>query len=497
MRARLVIAALVVAVVVVGASFEAYETYLAPASGCPSTPSGTITRSQTTKAVFGGVTEFTISGQDRYPSALAVAPDGSVWSVEWGVPGVAHLYPGNGTLVEYAWKGYPKPSPAEFCTPPVSSSGIALWDGRVWGTDTFGSAIVGVNPSDGSNVLLNTTSKIQPYWLAVGPDGNLWFTSDNVSPPQYLGRVFPNMTVSPITLKGMGDDIPLQVTFVNSTLAFMAAINQSTNKTTGGCVCNGHIYAFNPSQVGSSVTPELIGGDFNLILPTSLAYSQGRVWVTQHGASAVVSYDLSTGLWTKYPTSRVPWTNTTLPYFIDANGNSVWFNEHYANKMAIIDAANGTMTELSASNPPASTYKGIQNDEYVALAGGRFWFASLTGNYIGFIDQSYRPSFQVALGGPDSATISPGGNATFALRVTGSWSAPMSVSASDSESYSSIPSQIHIAPSAPEVPAGVSSYRLGLEISVAKSTPAGNYTVDVTVTDGGIQQTAFLFLTVS
>lgn len=495
MRTRLAILAIIIAAIIVVASFEVYETYSAPSTGCLSIPGGSVVRSQTTKSTFGAVTEFNIPGLDRYASALTVAADGSVWFAEEGVPGVAHLYPNNGTLVEYAWKGYHKPIPAEFCGPPVSSSGTALWDGKVWAADQFGSALVGVNPADGSNILLNTTSKVLPYWLTVGPDGNLWFTSDNYNPPQYLGRVFPNMTVSLIGLSGMGADIPLQVDFVNSTLAFIVGLNLSGNKTVS-CFCDGHVYSFDPSEVSSTIAPTLVGGDFNIIEPTSLSYSQGRVWVTQHAASAVVSYDFATGAWTTYPTSRVPWTNATLPYFIDANGGLVWFNEHYANKMAVINPGMGTLTEISASNPPASTYKGIQNDEYIALSGGRLWFSSLTGNYIGFVNESYRPGFQVEFKGSNMLSILPGEVASLQMQVSGAWSAPMNVSVSDSESYSSVPNLIHITPAVSTIPLATSSFSFSVDITAAHSIKAGNYTVAVTVTAGGVQQTAYLFLTI-
>jgi streptogramin lyase len=495
MRKELAVLAIVVAVILAATSFEVYQTYFTAPSGCLSIPSGTIVRSQTTITTFGPMTEYDIPGMDRYPAALTVAPDGSVWFVEWEVPGVAHLYPNNYTLVEYAWKGYPKPNQVDFCSPSVASSGIALWQGRVWAADQYGSAIVGVNPSTGSTVLLNTTSKVQPYWLAVGPDGDLWFTSDNYSPPQYIGRVFPNMTMSLMRLSSMGDDIPLQFEFVNSTLAFVAAINESGNKTVS-CFCDGHIYSFNPSEVSANITTTRVGGDFKLTLPTSVSFSQGRIWVAQHYASSVVSYDLATGTWTTYPTSRVTYTNVTLPLEMDANGSMVWFDEHYANKMAMIDPVAGTLTEISASNPPVSTAEGIQNDEFIALSGGRLWYTSLSGNYVGFLNESYRPNFQLAFQGTNAASIRPGTNASFSLQVSGTWSVPMNVSVSDSESYSGIPSLIHITPSVSAIPMGASSFSLSLDIAVAQSIVAGNYTVAVTATNGDVQQTAYLFLTI-
>jgi streptogramin lyase len=485
-------AAIAIVAIVALASFVLYETYF-QAPNCPTLPGGAVVRTQTSTSSFGPIKEYYIPGQERFASAVTTAPDGSVWFVEQDVPGVGHLYPRNGTLVEYSWMGYNKPFPP-FCGPRVSSSGIALWGGKVWAADQFGNAIVGVNPADGSMTLLNTTSKVQPYWLAVGPDGNLWFSSNNV--PSYIGRIFPNDTISLIGLSGIGTDSPLQLEFVNSSLAFMAAVNLAANSTTGACICDGHIYSFDPSTSSSNIRPILVGGNYKLTLPTSVSYSAGRVWVAQHGASSVVSYDFASKIWIKYPTSRVPWTNITLPYFVDANGPKVWFNEHYANKLAFIDTDTGTLTEISASNPPASSYQGIQNDEFFTRAAGGVWFTSLSGNYVGFLDSTYSSSYQIGLRSSDKMLIAPGGNGSVTVSVSGTWNTSLRVSVSDSESYSSVPNLIHMIPTVSQVPAGNNPYTFSIKVNVDHSVKLGSYTLAVTLTSGGIQQTAYLFLSV-
>src|SRR5438876_9419388 len=75
-------------------------------SACPSSSStgNHIIKSQLQTATFGAVTKFQLSSPGRAPNAITVAPDGSVWFGEQGIPGVGHLYP-NGTLVEYRWPG--------------------------------------------------------------------------------------------------------------------------------------------------------------------------------------------------------------------------------------------------------------------------------------------------------------------------------------------------------------------------------------------------------
>jgi streptogramin lyase len=490
-----VVAAVAVIAVVAVSTFSVYEYYYLPLSECDPVRPGTPLVSSLSKVTFGGVTEYMLPSQGRAPNAVTTAPDGSIWFAEQEVPGVAHFYPNNGTLVEYAWPGYPTPQPPD-CLYSASVSGIAMWDGKVWAADEYNNAILGVNPADGSTVRINATSNAEyPYWLAVGPDGDLWYTSDSIDTPAALGRISPNGTLSVIELKGMGTDEPLQLTFVNSSLAFLAAYNQAENKTTKTCICNGHIYSFDPSNVTSTMTPAVVGGGFTLQIPTSVSYSDGRIWVAQHLPSSVVSYDLATGVWTTYPTSTVPWS-TTLPLAIDANGTRVWFNEHYANKMAVLDSSAGTLTEISESNPPASSGSGIQNDESFAIGNGGIWFTSWSGNYIGFIDGSYAPAFQISVNGNNTVIMSPGQSASIPFRVTGTWSSTLTLDESDSENYGSIPKLIQLTPSVKEIPAGSSPFTLTVNMALAQSIQPGRYVVAVTVTDGGVQQSAYVFLEV-
>jgi len=493
---RELLAVLVLASILI-ASFAAYEIYYAnPGPSCQAIQGGTSVRSQTSKVQFGAVTEYKLPGLDRWPNAVTTSPDGSVWFTEEEVPGVAHLFPNNGTLVEYAWPGYSVPKLPD-CIPNAISFGIAFWNGRVWAADELGNKMIGVNPSDGSAVSVDTTGRAPlPYWLAAGPDGNLWFTSD--STPARLGRIEPNMSLDVINLQGLGQENPIQLDFVNSSLAYFSAINLSDNSTTHSCICTGHIYSFNPELVSSTISPVKVGGSFTLVLPLSVSYSKDGLWVAQHGSSSVVEYNFTTGAWTRYPTSIVSWVDTTLPYEIQADGGRVWFNEHYANKIALLNPSAGTLVEYSESRPPASGANDIQNDESIDAVSGGIWFTSLSGNYVGFVDSNYDPGFQFAAAGSNTKTVPPGGNASFTLRLTGSWSGPLTVNASDSENPQSIPGSIQITPSSSSIPpSGSVPVDLGVKVKVGQTARQGDYTVAVTVTNGEVQETAYLFIQVS
>jgi len=495
MIGKRVIAAVAVLAIVAVASLAAYELYYAGGLPCGAIPAGSIVRTQASESQFGAVTEYQLPGVDRYPNAIVAATDGSVWFAEDEAPGVAHLYPNNRTIVQYAWPNYPTPQPPD-CSFSASVSGIAIWNGRVWGADEYGNVIIGVDPSDGKSVTLNTTSSADyPYWLAVGKDGDLWFTSDNT--PAKLGRIFPNMSMQIINLSGMGNDEPLTLDFVNATLAYLSSVNISELPSTSTCVCSGHIYSFNPTNVSATIAPTVVGAGFNLILPTDAAYSGGSLWVAQHDASNVVRYDIDAGTWTTYPTSTVSYVPITLSLETAAEGGEVWFNEHYANKMAVINPSSDILTEYSESTPPASNYTEIQNDLSIATADGGAWFTSLSGNYVGFVNGTYNPGWRIAVAGVDSATVAPGGNASFAMAITGSSSTPLGVSVSDSENQTSTPKLIRIVPSASAVPAGgPTAYQLGVQVFVGQTVRPGDYTLAVTLTGGLTQQTAYYFIKV-
>ena len=492
---RKALAAVAILAIVAVASFSVYELYYTGGSSpCGAIPGGSEARVQTTETQFGAVTEYQLPGADRYPNAIVNASDGSVWFAEDELPGVAHLFPNNGTVVEYAWPNYPTPQPPD-CISSASASGIALWQGRVWAADEYSNSILGVNPAGGSTVVINTTAKADyPYWLAVGPDGDLWFTSDNA--PAKIGRIAPNMSMQVISLSGTGEDEPLTLAFVNSTLAYISSVNLS-GPTPASCYCNGHIYSFDPSNLSETITPTVVGSGYNLTLPTDATFLDGSVWVPQHDASNLVKYDVDKGTWTTYPTSTVSYSLVTLALETAAQDGKIWFNEHYANKIGEIDPAANTLVEYSESNPPITNDTQIQNDVSIAVANGGVWFTSQTGNYVGFANGSYNPGWRVTPGGEDSATVLPGGNASFTVGVSGSWQTPLGVSVSDSENLTSTPRLIRVTPSAASVAAGGTTYSLVVTVAVGTAVRPGVYTVAVTLTGGLTQQSAYFFIDVT
>ncbi len=82
------------------------------------------------------------------------------------------------------------------------------------------------------------------------------------------------------------------------------------------------------------------------------------------------------------------------------------------------------------------------------------------------------------------------------LQVSGTWSTGLRVQVSDSENFTSIPSSISIKPDKTIVPSGSGSVPLDIILSTKGNLQPGRYTVGVTVTDGLVYRTAFVFVTV-
>lgn len=188
---------------------------------------------------------------------------------------------------------------------------------------------------------------------------------------------------------------------------------------------------------------------------------------------------------------------STLPYFVDASGSRVWFNEHYGNKIALLDPTLGTLTEFSEANPPVTNATKIHDDLTVAATETGLWFTSTTADYIGFVDGSYALPFSMGVAGSNQLTIAPGSSAIVQFQVSGTWGRALTVKVSDSENITSVPNRMSIQPESSSIPAGSGRVYLRVTVTAAGSLTPGRYTIAVTVTDGLVYQTAYVFATVT
>jgi streptogramin lyase len=465
--------------------FYSYQR-LNPAPSCAS-PLGSekILRTQLAPpTTIGGVTEFALPSPLRAPNGLTVSPDGSVWFGEQSVAALAHFYPDNRTLVEYAW-------PYSYAAPPSTDGvcgnksdiwGVTLWEGKVWVSDTAGNQLIALDPSTGHfSTVKIPTSTAYPYTLTPGPNNTLWIAELFGAK---IGVLSSNGTLREYSLPGGADAAPTQIIFANSTAGFYDDVGEAGAD-------NGGIYSFNPNHF----SPVLVGGQkFNS--PSSVTFTSGALWVALHGSSSVASYNFTTKSWSYFPTSYVLWPGgpvTTLPYFVQANGSEVWVNEHDGNRIAMIDPANGSLSEYSESDHPVNGSTIVYALTF-ALGGGRAWFTEWFGNGLGYVAPNYDPGFYTSIAGNTTVAIARGSTAAVDLVVHDTThQGGLNLTFADSESFISEPTNLTFSvPSTSISPPAGGESSVTVNVTALQSLKPGTYWAILTATDGLTYESSYL-----
>ena len=451
-----------------------------------------VSTSQVYQVGFGAVTKFNLPTPTRSPNAVTVAPDGSVWFGEEAVPGLAHFYPGNGTLVEYPFPGrYETPvDSGHTCSDKTDIWGVSIWNGRVWAADAAKDRLLGLDPGSGAYTAVDLQNGSYPYTLT--PEGDaLWFTQLYTG---QIGTLYSNGTLvehtpappppSGVSLTPTLTAAPVQVAFANDSLGYYLDVSP--------VISGPALYSFNPQRF---VPKPVAAANQTLYSPDSLALGDGGAWISEHGASDMAFLNLTSGRWTIYPTSWAGYVTQSLPYFADANGTMVWFNEHYLNRMASLDAGTGTLTEYSLSSPPADNLSGIDNALTLAVRGQQAWFTEFTSNDVGYVNALYKPGFSVLVSRPLLA-VTGGTSASFSVTLQGSSSRPLFLNFSDSEGTNSRPQNIRVSSNVTSVHALNGAEEVAVTVGVPKGM-SGTYTLLVSASDGLVSRSAFVELNVT
>jgi len=499
----LLVVGVCVAIALAGVSATAFLV-LNSRQAYPCGPQSMVQKSQVSSDQFDAITEFNLP-QDRSPNAITVSPDGSVWFAELGVPALGHLYPVNGTLVEYRLPfRYPPASSISAeggCFDWTDTWGIAIWRGMVWASDQDNGSLVGLHAGNDTFETIQLSSTSMPYTLVTGPDGHLWFT--DLSQPARLGDVDPTThRVSYHYLPSGANSASAYLLFQNATLGYVLSIFPYT----GGA----QLFSFDPSA--TSLSFETVGGSLTHLgssgtagnssvpsaqgpsTPTSVAVGEGGLWLAVHSSSDMAFFNATAGRWILYPTSTVPYIAYTLPYFDVSNGSVIWFNEHYGNRLGEICCHGGELTEYSFSDPPATEGTQIDNALTITQVQDRVWFTEWTANVVGFASTSYVPSFSIEPESENDTTIAVQRGATTQIQVavSGNSSEPLSFRFSDSEQPSGTPKNINFSAGQADISAFSGAQHFAISIRVSTETPPGPYMALVTVTDGLVSRSVYI-----
>jgi streptogramin lyase len=120
--------------------------------------------------------------------------------------------------------------------------------------------------------------------------------------------------------------------------------------------------------------------------PLGIAFSEGKVFLTDHGSSRIIVADANSNLqqYEEYWTSPSPAFPTTLPSQIVVSSDQqdkIYFTQHGGNRIAEIDRDNMMMTEYEVPTGPLSTVVYLS-----AAADGKVWFAEWASNKIAYLD---------------------------------------------------------------------------------------------------------------
>ncbi len=121
----------------------------------------------------GVVTSYPLPSADAQPTGITAGPDGNVWFLETNVDKIASVTP-SGTITEYAANGY-----AWFGI--ITGPDGNLWFPYIYARSCACSAIGRITPTGTVTAFPTTTASSDPFDVAVGSDGNIWFTEGSVS----------------------------------------------------------------------------------------------------------------------------------------------------------------------------------------------------------------------------------------------------------------------------------------------------------------------------
>lgn len=126
----------------------------------------------------GTITEFTVGGQ---PTGITVGPDGNLWFVDMGLSSLRSITTSGVLGVQFGGLNNPREV--------VTGS-----DGNLWVSEFNGGTITRVTPFGSMTRFPLPPGSFFPQGVALGPDGNVWFTASDM-----IGKITPSGTITRFT----------------------------------------------------------------------------------------------------------------------------------------------------------------------------------------------------------------------------------------------------------------------------------------------------------
>ncbi len=280
---------------------------------------------------------------------------------------------------------------SHFATPTADSgpTGIAVGpDGNLWFTEYDASKIGEINPATHAVTEFPTpTADSFPRGIAVGPDGNLWFTEAG---PSKIGEINPTTHATADFATPAGNSFPFAITagpdgnlwFTERNASRIGEINPATHATTDSATPS-----VNSFPEGIAVGPD------------------GNLWFTENDANRIGEINPATDATADFPS---PTANSEPDAITTGPDGNLWFIEESANRIGEINPITHSTADVAMSSV---------GEMYAIAAGpdGHLWVAGRAG--IGEINPTSEETSEFPLSTNTTATgiaAGPDGNLWFA-----------------------------------------------------------------------------------
>jgi uncharacterized repeat protein (TIGR01451 family) len=286
------------------------------------------------------------------------------------------------------------------------------------------------------------TTGSNPLGITSGPDGNLWFTEDSISPSQiaeinpttHVVSEFPTPTKGggPFSIaagrdgnlwftEGVGDKIGQINPTTHAIAEFLVPTSGSFPlEITSGPDGNLWFTENSGNQIGQINPATHAVSEFPI--PTKNSNPSGitsgpnsNLWFTEQTGNNIGEINPSTHAIKEFP---IPTANSQPTQItVGPNGN-LWFTEVASNKIGQINPSTGAVEEFAVpTSGPGGSH--TQPDGITAGPDGNLWFTFLVGGFLGEISPSthaiaeYPFTLPVTAGGQGAITTGPDGNLWF------------------------------------------------------------------------------------
>jgi streptogramin lyase len=315
-----------------------------------------------------GIAEFPVplAGDDL--SAIATGPDGNMWFVEQH--GRVGKITSSGAVTEYTLPGY---TTSGFG--PVPENITAGSDGNMWFTEAAAGDIGRITPAGSVTLYPSTSNNVPtgPDSIALGNDGAVWFAEDGQLGDS-IGKITASGAVTQYSLPE-GKGVQHVAVGPDGNIWFSTS---TANPTTG---------AFIAAYFGE-ITPQGVVTEYEIpdqSVPEDFATGpDGNIWFIDNTGypGQIAKYVPSSGAITAYP---VPTSGAELDSLANGPDGNIWFTESNEDNVGEITTL-GAVTEYAVPTPSA------RPDAIAAGPDGNMWFTEAGANKIGELLLAQPPS---------------------------------------------------------------------------------------------------------